>query len=154
MWNPEIRAKVLARLKSMPILSPDDDVKEEDIFVLPFEEVQLVHKGEFYPLVELVDGPQSYLRPSESLKFHLLCDSASVAKDFAEDFRRTPELVLNSTQMTLECRRLSIRFQSKSQVNFKYNITTFSNSDSSSYASAQSTKESVSISSISPGPPI
>ncbi len=134
MWNSEIRAKVFARLKSVlpSHYRPDEETQEEDICVLPFEEVELVQKeGGIHPSVHLMNESKSYLQPSESLNFYFICESQSAANDFAEDFRRNPEFVLDYSKLTLECRGASLCYPSKSQGDFKYRVTTFSNLDSS-----------------------
>lgn len=127
MWNPEIRSKVLDRLRSLPSLS-NVNVHEDDIYVLPFEEVQLVHKpGSIHQSIRMLDEPKRYHRLSESLHFYLLCDSAPDANAFAEDFRRNPEFVLENSQLALECRGLSLGYPIGNRPNFKYNIITFPN---------------------------
>ena len=134
MWNSEIRAKVFARLKSVlpSHYRPDEETQEEDICVLPFEEVQLVQKeGGIHPSVQLMNEPKSYLQPSESLNFYFICDSALAANDFAEDFRRNPDFVLGNSQLTLKCRDVFFSHPIKSRGILKYRVTTFQNLHSS-----------------------
>ncbi len=127
MWNPEIRSKVLDRLRSLPSLS-NVNVHEDDIYVLPFEEVQLVHKsGSIHQSIRLLDEPKRYHRLSEFLNFYLLCDSTPTANAFAEDFRRNPEFVLENSQLALECRGLSLGYSIGSRPTFNYNVTTIPN---------------------------
>lgn len=135
MFNPEIRAKVLARLRSLPTYNmyyPPERLQEEDISVLPFKEVRLVQKeAGIQPSVRLMEEPKSYLLPSESLYFYLICDSSTTANAFAEDFRRNPEFVLEHLQLSMECRGVTLKTYESSRVNFKYNITTSPIEDSS-----------------------
>jgi len=102
MWNEELRSKVLQRLKTLDSLQ-NVNFEEEDIFVMPFKEVQLVCKSE---TIKLTDQPTSYLRSNENLDFYLLCDSSS-ANVLAHDFRQNPEFTLNQWQLKLECSGLT-----------------------------------------------
>ena len=107
MWNEEIRSKVLERLRSLKNLK-NVEIEEEDICVMPFEEVLLVAKSGSLPnSISLTDKPRSYLRSNEKLDFCLLCDSSSSAQALAHDLRLNTETTLNEWQLELECRGLS-----------------------------------------------
>ena len=86
------------------------NIQEEDVCVLPYEEVQLVgdpgRPGDAFNSIRLLDRPNSYLRSPESLNFYLLCDTSSVANELAEDFREDPEFTMSSLRLELECRGL------------------------------------------------
>ncbi len=106
IWNQEIRSKVLERLRSLPCFSVVN-IQEEDVCVLPYEEVQLVgDPGDAFNSIRLLDRPNSYLRSPESLNFYLLCDTSSVANELADDFREDPEFTMSSLRLELECRGL------------------------------------------------
>jgi len=108
MWNEEIRSKVLERLRSLKNLK-NVEIEEEDICVMPFEEVLLVAKSGSLPnSISLTDKPRSYLRSNEKLDFSLLCDSSSSAQALAHDLRLNTETTLNEWQLELECRGLFI----------------------------------------------
>lgn len=132
MWNSEIRSKVFDRVRSLPLFyffRLPEGLKEEDIYVLPFGEVQLVLKeGGIHPSVQLMaDTPKPYYgQQKESLDFYLLCDSAASANAFAEDFRRNSEFVLEYMQLKLVCRGLSLTHQDKSRDEYvkEYNVST------------------------------
>jgi len=108
MWNDEVRSKVLERLRSLPTLQRVQ-IEEEDICVMPFEEVQLVCRksGGISPSIWLLDEPTSYFRYNQNLNFSLLCDAPSTASAFADDFRQNPEFTVKEWQLKLECRGLS-----------------------------------------------
>jgi len=109
MWNEELRGKVLERLRSMKSLK-NVEIDEDDVCVMPYEEVQLVCKSASVPQsIRLMDQPTSYLRSKENLDFYLLCDVSSSANALAEDFRLNPEFTLNSWKLALECRGLAIQ---------------------------------------------
>ena len=108
MWNDEVRSKVLERLRSLPTLQRVQ-IEEEDICVMPFEEVQLVCRksGGISPSIWLLDEPTSYFRHNQNVNFNLLCDAPSTASAFADDFRQNPEFTVKEWQLKLECRGLS-----------------------------------------------
>ncbi len=113
MWNEEVRSKVLERLRSLPTLQ-SVQIEEEDVCVMPFEEVQLVCRkaGGISPSIRLLDEPTSYLRYNQKLDFYLLCDGSdapSSASVLANDFRQAPEFTLKGWQLKLECRGLSVK---------------------------------------------
>ena len=109
MWNEELRVKVLERLRSIKSLQ-NVEIDEDDVCVMPYEEVQLVCKSASAPQsIRLMDQPTSYLRSKENLDFYLLCDVSSSASALAEDFRQNPEFTLNSWKLALECRGLGIQ---------------------------------------------
>jgi len=105
MWNEDVRLKVLERLRTIESLR-DVKIEEEEICVMPFEEVQLVCKpGGISHSIRLVDQPTSYLRSNEHLDFYLLCDVPSNV--LAHDFRQNAEFVLNQLGLKLECHGLT-----------------------------------------------
>lgn len=110
MWNDEVCSKVLERLRSLPTLQ-SVQIEEEDVCVMPFEEVQLVCRkaGGISPSIRLLDEPTSYSRFNQNLDFYLLCDAPSSASVLADDFRQAPEFTLKGWQLKLECRGLSIK---------------------------------------------
>jgi len=132
MWNIELRRKVFDRVKSLKGQNFNvTNIGEEDIYVLPFEEVFLIH--EFHSTtvepsaVKVIDGLQSYVRQSENLQFNLLCNSTSTAKNFAEDFRLNPGLVLHNFNMGLAANELVLgnQLEKNNSTNYKYPISTF-----------------------------
>ena len=104
MWNLEIRSKVLERLRSLKSMK-NIEIEEEDICVMPFEDVQLVCKsGSLPPFISLSEKPTPYLRSNEDLDFYLLVDESSCANVLAHDIRQNPEFYLISDwQLKLEC---------------------------------------------------
>ena len=109
MWNEELRSKVLERLRSLEGLQ-NVKIGEEDVCVMPYEEVKLVFKSGSVPKsITLMDQPTSYLRSNENLDFYLLCDVSSASSALAEDFRKFPEFTLKSWKLALECRGLGIQ---------------------------------------------
>ena len=109
MWDQELRFKVLERLRSLPSLN-DKEIKEEDVHVMRYEEVQLVFKPDDNvqrESIKLMKQPTPYYpRLSEKLDFYLLCDSSSTAHSLAEDLCQDPEFCLRNLQLVLECRGL------------------------------------------------
>jgi len=104
MWNLEIRSKVLERLRSLKSLK-NIEIEEEDICVMPFEDVQLVCKsGSLPPFISLTAKPTPYLRSNENLDFYLLVGESSCANVLAHDIRQNPEFsLINDWQLKLEC---------------------------------------------------
>ena len=128
MWDQNLRYKVLERLRSMPEFS-DQKIGEDDIFVLPFEDVHLVYKpGTIPDSVQLFNRPISYLRMPKSLHFYLLSNSYSVALDLFEDFRRHPDYSLKKWQLSLVGRGLVLgkaaKMSSSDRDVFSFNIST------------------------------
>ncbi len=108
MWNEKVRSKVLERLRCLESLQ---NVKfgEDDICVMPFEDVQLVGTSGSLPhFISLNDKPTSYLRSNQNLDFFLFCNEPSSANTLAHDFRQNLEFTLAEWQLKLECRGLAI----------------------------------------------
>jgi len=109
MWDQELRSKVLERLRSLPSLK-DEEIKEEDVHIMSYEEVQLIFKPDKnvrHESIKLMKQPTPYYpRLSETLDFYLLCDSSSTAHSLAEDLHQDPEFCLRNLQLVLECRGL------------------------------------------------
>jgi len=104
MWDAEIHSKVLETLRSSPSLT-DLEINEEDVHVMPFEEVQLVvNKGSILKSIRLADRPVSYRRLNESLYFHFKCDLSSEADDLADNLKKKPELIVMEWDLAMECR--------------------------------------------------
>jgi len=109
MWNPELRSKVLNRLTSLPCLKDIAEFQEDDVYVMPYEEVKLIFKStanKTIHSIRLMDEPTAYTRLSQNLEFYLLCESSSFANDLAEDFRKNPEFTLRNLKLAIECRGL------------------------------------------------
>jgi len=109
MWNQELRSKVLERLRSVPSLKCNE-IKEEDVKVMRYEEVQLVFNADnnaHHESIKLMDRPTPYYpHLSETLDFYLFCDSSSSVHSLAKDLRRDPKFCLRNLQLVLECRGL------------------------------------------------
>jgi len=104
MWTPEIRSKVLDRLRLKNL-----KFEEDDVTVMPYDEVQLVYKpGSIHPSIKIMEEATPYHRLNEKLDFFLLCDSPSTAKGLAENLRNFPEFVVRKWQLALECRGLAL----------------------------------------------
>ena len=80
MWNQELRSKVLERLRSLPALN-NLIIQEDDVNVMPYEEVQLIFKpdGVHHESIQLTKQATPYILLSETLDFYSLCDSAPTA---------------------------------------------------------------------------
>jgi len=128
MWNDKLRIKVLERLRSLKSLQ-DVPIEEDDVCVLPFEEVLLVCKSGAIPeSTRLTNEPTSYLRSKEKLDFYLLCDEPSLVNALAEDFRQNPEFTVSSWQLKLECRGLSSNSTLiKKRPTFSFNVSILPN---------------------------
>lgn len=127
MWNSEIRAKVLQRLQSLPEFT-DLNIHEDDVSVMPFEEVFLdIKPGSIHQSISLMDQPSSYIRLNESIDFYFLCDLPSTATVMAEDFRRYPEFTLKNLQLALKCRGLALEDEASVKLSksptFSFNIS-------------------------------
>lgn len=108
MWDAELRTKVLERLCSLPSME-DEVIHQDDIYVLPFEEVQLtVEPGSLISSIQLKSKPIRYGRLRESLSFQLECASSAVAVELADNFKMNPELFLEQWELALECRGLAL----------------------------------------------
>jgi hypothetical protein len=106
MWTQRLRDAVLDRLRTLPGLY---HIQEDDVYVLPFEEVQLVCKpGSITQSIKLMDKPKSYHRLNETLDFFLECDSLSTAYILAEKLRSIPLFLLEKWELALECRGLTL----------------------------------------------
>ncbi len=104
MWSSEIRSKVLDRLRLKKF-----EVDEDDLSVMPYEDVQLVGKpGSIHQSIKIMEEATPYHRLNEKLDFFLLCDSPSTAKVLAENLRRYPDFVVRKWQLALECRGLAL----------------------------------------------
>ena len=100
MWTPEIRTKVLDRLRLKNF-----EVDEDDVTVMPFDEVQLVNKPEsIHSSIKIMEEAIPYHRLNEQLEFFMLCDSPARAKALAENLRLYPAFVVRKWQLALECR--------------------------------------------------
>ena len=105
MWNQDIRSKVLDRLRLK-----NSEVDEDDVRVMPYEDVQLVGKpGSFHQSVKIMEEASPYHRLNEKLDFFLLCDSPATAKGLANNLRHYPEFVVRKWQLALECRGLALK---------------------------------------------
>ena len=105
MWNPELRSKVRDRLRSLPSLK-DIEIQEDDIYVMPYEKVQLIFKASTDKItdsIRLMDEPKPYTRLSQNLDFFLLCESFVAANDLATDFRKIPEFTIQNFKLAIEC---------------------------------------------------
>jgi len=110
MWNEDVCSKVLERLRSLKSLN-NLEIEDDDVCVMPFEEVRLVCKSGSLPKsISLTAKPISFLRSNEQLDFCLLCDASSSAYSLAHDFRQNPEFTLNEWQLELECRGISTEY--------------------------------------------
>jgi len=129
MWTQELHLKVLERLKSIPEFR-DEKIDEDDIHVLPFDEVHLVYKpGSIPESVQLYNQPICYVRRHKYLHFYLLTNSASAALALSEDFHQNPEFVLKKWQLNLVGRGLAIGKAAKVaspdiRPIFSFNVTT------------------------------
>jgi len=108
MWNVELRLKVLERLRELDSLR-DVKIEEDDICIMPFEEVQLVcTSGSLPQSISLTDKPTSYLRSNETLDLFLLCNDPSSSNILARDFGQSPDLFFNEWNVKLVCRGLAM----------------------------------------------
>ena len=85
------------------------DIQEDDISVMPYENVQLVSSNNSdgsinHESIRLMDQASSYQRMNENLDFYFICNSATMAKDLSQDFKKNPEFTLKSWQLSMVCR--------------------------------------------------
>jgi len=104
MWDAAIRFKVINRLRSLPSLK-DVDIQDEDVHVMPYEEVQLVANPDTVPKsIRLSNKPFLYRRLNDNIDFVLECDTPSVAESLAGNLKKNPELIINKWELALVCR--------------------------------------------------
>jgi len=128
MWNQELHSKVLEHLRSIPELG-GKKIREGDVYVLPFENINLVYKpGSIPESIQLYSRPISYIDMDmpKFLHFYLLSNSSSAALALAQDFRRNPEFSLKKWQLNLVCRGLALgrKVASSDRAVFSYNVST------------------------------
>ena len=109
MWTTELRSRILDRLRTLPSLWHLMDIQEDDISVMPYENIQLVSSNNpdgsiNHESIRLMDQASSYQRMNENLDFYFICDSATMAKALAQDFKKNPEFTLKSWQLSMVCR--------------------------------------------------
>lgn len=104
MWTPKIRSKVLELLRL-----DNAELREKDVSVMPYEDVQLVGKLEnIQQSIKIMEDSTPYHRLNESLDFFFLCDSPSTAKILADNLRSYPNFVLRKWHLALECRGMTL----------------------------------------------
>jgi len=117
MWNSEIRSKVRDRVQSLPTFE-DLKINDDDILVMPYEEVQLVLRpGSIMDQsIQLMDEPvTSFHRQSnESLDFYFICDTQLTAATLADNLKKYPDFVLKKWKLALECRGLVLESEASS----------------------------------------
>lgn len=105
MWNDEVQKCVVDRLrKSSAILLEDDD----DVQVMPYEEVRLVMKKAEYNCwndVTVPGNPTTYHQLDQALEFYFLCPSKEAADMLAKEMRANPGF--STRHLALECKGLS-----------------------------------------------
>lgn len=129
MWTTELRSRVLDRLRTLPSLWHLMDIQEDDISVMPYENVQLVSSNKAdgsinHESIRLMDQASSYQRMNENLDFYFICDSATMANALAQDFKKNAEFTLKSWQLSLVCRGIHPMILNT------YTINVFSNQQS------------------------
>ena len=108
-----ILTKVLERLRSLPSLK-NEDIYEEDVHVMPYEEVQLkVEPGSLVSSIKLKSKPIPYIRLTESLNFQFECASSAVAVELADNLKKNPQLFLEQWELVLECRGIAFGTETK-----------------------------------------
>ncbi len=126
MWNEELLSRVLERLKSLPELA-GKKICEDDIYVLPFEDVNLVYKpGSIPESIQLFDRSVSYfdMEMPKFLHFYLLSNSSEAALALADEFRRNPEFSLKKWQLKLVGRGLALgKAASSDRPVFSFNVS-------------------------------
>jgi len=118
MWNSELRSKVRDRIQSLPTFK-HLEIQDDDIFVLPYEEVQLVLKpgSSMDQSIQLMDQPMTsfHRRSNESLDFYFICDTQLTATILADNLREYPDFVLQKWKLALECRGLVLGNEASSK---------------------------------------
>ncbi len=105
MWNGEIHSKVLDLLRVKKLI----EVDENDVSVMPYEDVQLVGKpGSIHQSIQIMEDVIPYDRQNKRLEFFLLCDSPSTAQNLADNLRKCPSFLVRKWQLALECRGLAL----------------------------------------------
>ncbi len=125
MWAPEIRSKVLELLR----LDNVELIREKDVSVLPYKDVQLVGKLEnIHQSIKIMEDSIPYHRLNEKLDFFFLCDSPSTAKILADNLRSYPEFVVRKWHLALECLGLALdsSIRNNERPLFKLVVSTFS----------------------------
>ncbi len=118
MWNSELRSKVRDRIQSLPTFK-HLEIRDDDIFVMPYEEVQLVLKpgSSMDQSIQLMDQPMTsfHRRSNESLDFYFICDTQLTATTLADNIREYPDFVLQKWKLALECRGLVLGNEASSK---------------------------------------
>ena len=102
MWNPEVEAKVVDRLRRLPgnQTSPLD---VDSVHILPYRDIRLVKKqGVILKNVRLQKDASPYHQMKGIVAFHLLCDSKETADTLAQEIQSDPEYLVQN--FALECR--------------------------------------------------
>jgi len=96
MWNSELRSKVRDRVQSLPTFK-HLEIHDDDIFVMPYEEVQLVLKPgcSMDQSIQLMDQLMTsfHRRSNENLDFYFICDTQLTATTLADNIREYPDFV-------------------------------------------------------------
>lgn len=106
MWNAELRSKVLDRLRSLPSYK-NDDIQEDDVCVLPFQNVELVcKKGP--QSVRLMNQSSSYSLTSVPERAYIFISCAIFPRRLLHSLKVSSwmpslQITLESWQLTLEC---------------------------------------------------
>jgi len=127
MWNQDLRSKVLDHLRL-----DHPGIKEKNVHVMPYEEVQLVGKPEsIHQSIKIMEEAVPYYRLNEKLGFFLLCDSPSIAVTLADNLRHYPEFVVRKWQLNLECRGLALdsSMNDNKSSSFKFVVSTLPDFD-------------------------
>jgi len=122
MWNAELHSKVLDCLSNTFV-----GVREENVNVMPYEEVQLSF-SKVNPLqsFRVMNEPVLYVRQNEALDFYFLCDLPDAAETLADDFRHNPEFSLRNFPLKLNCKGLALRNATDmDRPSFTFNVSTF-----------------------------
>ena len=114
MWDSEIQSKVLERLRSLPAFE-SVKIQLDDVYVLPYEEVQLVAKqGGFVKSIKMPDEPTSYRRLCKNLDCQFECYFPTEAAAVAESLKKNPDAILLNWKLALECRGLELLVENTS----------------------------------------
>ena len=98
-------------IKTLPNLV-NLNIQEDDVCVMPFEEVKLLcdPSESLLNSLKMTDGPTvSYHRSQESIDFYLICDSSSAAQALADEFRLDPKFTLSNLQLNFGVQRPLLR---------------------------------------------